>query len=72
MVAGGQQPLLAGIPQSERKHAAQMIEQPVAIRLIQSNDDFAVAVGDEPMTACLELCGLADQSAEPTHYRANA
>jgi hypothetical protein len=58
MIAGGQQTLAARIPQDECEHAAQVLQQTVAISVVQPDDDFAVAVGYEAVAGRLQL--LAD------------
>ena len=55
VIARRQQAATLHVPQHEREHAAQVLEQPVAVALVQRDDDLAVAVSQECVAVALEL-----------------
>ena len=55
VIARCQQAATLHVPQHEREHAAQAIEQPIAMALVQRDDDLAVAVRQESVAVLLEL-----------------
>src|SRR5690606_31752054 len=55
MIARHQQAPAARIPECECEHAAKVLEEPIAVALIERDDDFAIAVREEDMSASLEI-----------------
>ena len=55
VIARCEQPLLARIPECESEHAAQVLEQTIAVRFVQADDHFAIAHRHESMAVRLEL-----------------
>src|SRR4051812_44507527 len=53
VIACEQQPLAPRIPECKREHAAKVLEKIVAVLLVQSDDDLAVAVRQKAMTTLL-------------------
>ena len=54
-IAGQQQPLVPHVPDREREHAAQMVDAPRAVVLVEVDDRFGVAVGAERVAGAHEL-----------------
>src|SRR4051794_6407914 len=55
MIAGHHESLTRAIPEREREHAPQVVDQVIAILLVQGDDDFAIAVGEKPIAVSVEL-----------------
>ncbi len=55
VIARSEQAATLHVPQHEREHAAQAMEQPVAVALVQRDDDLAVAVRQKCVAVALEL-----------------
>ncbi len=54
-VAGEQQAPLPGVPERDREHAPQPLEEAVAVLLVEMDEDLGVAVGGEPVPEPLQL-----------------
>src|ERR1700674_901567 len=54
-IAGDEQALLPRVPNSEGKHAPQMVDAVLSVLFIEVNDGFGVTVGAIPMAACNQL-----------------
>src|SRR5215211_139519 len=54
-VAGQQQPPSAPVPQGEREHAAQALDEGVAVLFVEVNQHLGVTAGSEVVAAPLEL-----------------
>ena len=52
MIARSKQASLFRVPKREREHAAKVIEQTIAIALVQGDDDLAIAIRQKSMTTC--------------------
>ncbi len=55
VVARDNQLAAAHVPETEREHAAQVLDQALAVAFVERNDQFAVAVGLERVAALLEI-----------------
>ncbi len=73
-IAHGDQLLFAGIPQDQRKHAAQMLHEVQAVLFVQMHDDFGVAFRAKLMSGSQqsfpEFAVIVDFTVEDDLYRA--
>ena len=55
MIAGEHQPLAPAIPQREGENAVQLLDESVALLLVEMEDDLTVAASAEVVAALFEL-----------------
>jgi hypothetical protein len=59
-IAPEEQGLFALVPESKREHAPQMVDTPRPMLLVEMDDDFAVAIGLEGVSAVAQLLAQLD------------